>query len=73
MRSPFAGSQAQPQACVVVFDDVRHGGEAPGMVEAAFGMSKKITDGGCSIPMIRGAVSLKAIDTDFGWSVQVPT
>jgi len=56
-----------------VFDDVRHGGEAPVMVEAAVGMSKKITDGGCSIPMIRGAVSLKAIDTDFGWSVQVPT
>jgi hypothetical protein len=61
----LAASQAQPQATVVVFDDARQCGEAPVMVEAALGMRKQVTNGGCSISMIRGTASLKVIDTDF--------
>ena len=56
-----------------MIDHTRQSRESSVVIKPAFQMCKQLAYRGRPIAMIRCAVSLKAVDADFCWPVQVPS
>jgi len=57
---------------VVVIDDLIQRREAPVVVEPSLEMGEQLADRRGAVAMVRGPVSLEAVDADLGGRVQVP-
>src|SRR5579864_913662 len=66
-------SESQAHTSVVMVNHSVQIGEAPVVIEAAFEMGRQRAKRRSSIALIRRPIGLKAVDTDFGGLMQVPT